>query len=138
MSNVDQWLTDYLAEHGPVSSAQVKRDGAAAGYPARTLQRAMTRIPARTIGRGPATRWALSVTANRPTTAPQPGQDPAIPSTTRADGAPVLSPACPSCGGTWSIMGRMFPGHWWCPTCGTSYPDGATHDLATCIPYGVR
>jgi hypothetical protein len=116
--NADQWLTDYLAEHGPAPAPEVKRAGNAAGYSTRTLQRAMTRIPARTIGRGPATRWALSVTANRDKTAPEPRQDGDSTPTTSA-GPPPTGPPCPSCGFKWPIWRTApEPAHWWCNYCG--------------------
>jgi hypothetical protein len=120
MTKADEWLVEYLAEHGPAPAPEVKRAGNAAGYSTRTLQRAMTRIPARTIGKGPATRWALSVAANRvkTPTAPEPRQDHADTPTTSTDGPPPTGPPCPACGFRWPIWRTAPVLHWWCSYCG--------------------
>ena len=118
MTKADEWLVEYLAAHGPASAPEVKRAGAEAGYSPRTLQRAMTSIRGRTIGKGPATRWALGVTSVRPRTASEPRQDLATPSATRADDEAQSWRTCESCGYGPTYARTGPPPHRWCSFCG--------------------
>jgi hypothetical protein len=106
-TKADAWLAAFLDEHGPTPAVVVKRAGAAAGYSARTLQRAMASI-GRVTGQGPATRWELSA-ISVPWTRPDP------------DAPPQTGPSCPQCGSLWPVAQMPPRPAWWCQHCGARY-----------------
>jgi hypothetical protein len=108
----DQWLTEYLTDHGPTLSSDVKLAGSAAGYSGRTLIRAMHRI-GQTTGAGPATQWEL--------TAPQPGQDRATTAVTSDDAPAIVHQPCPACGYRWPVPQAEPLPSMWCSYCGNRW-----------------